>query len=721
GVFEDPEGEALAFACGSGAPAVAAVGDCADGTLTVTPITEGAATVTITASDGSNNTDTDFLVTVVSGNAPPFVASPIPDATLGLSGAPLAVDLTLVFDDPNGDELDYACASSDPDVASVGGCVGGTLVVTPESVGTVAVTVTATDPEGEDATDAFAVTVVENAPPSVVRPIPDVVLTVGGGAYEVALDTVFADPEGAELVYACESGLPGVASVSGCSAGVLAVAPGTEGEADVTVTAADPDGADATDTFVVTVACGSVGIGAVAASPEEPEPGTSVRVTAEVQGSDAVALHYRRSGPGPFDVEPMVWDGSRFAATIPGDSITVRGVEYFVEAEAACGTPSRSGFYALRVRLPAGVASPALPAASGQSGYRLVSVPLVLDEAGAGTVLADLGAAADVWRLFELLPPGVEGDRPAAGTDDQWYREEPSAISMEPGAAFWLITRNGGSFNTGAGTTLSGQSPFTAEIHRGWNLVGTPFGHDLPLERVRMESGAPLQLQGFDGAWRNEVDRMRPFHGYALFADAADRLLVEPALEGSPPATPRRTARADARAQERAGWSVYVGATLGSARDDNNVALAAPGASEGRDPLDWFEPPPIGDYVSVSFVPPRSDLAPMTVDARPIPREGVSWPLYVRSSQQGRVALTFGGLEGVPSGFVVWLVDVASATVQDLRRDPHYAIASQGGGAPTRLRLVIGTEPYAKAASGFDSAVPSDYALEAAYPNPFRA
>jgi hypothetical protein len=219
------------------------------------------------------------------------------------------------------------------------------------------------------------------------------------------------------------------------------------------------------------------------------------------------------------------------------------------------------------------------------------------------------------------------------------------------------------------------------------------------------------------------TDRLRPFQGYAFRLDDEDRLIIEPpTFDASATARPSvAAAKGNVNARhDGTSWAVNITATLGRVRDDNNTARVTPQASDGRDASDWYEPPVIGEYLSVAFAPPAGISAPLTVDARPVSDDGAAWPVLVRSNLEGRIDLTFDGLDDVPDEFVVWLVDDASATVRDLRRDPDYAIVSHGSGAPARLRLVIGTEEYAQRTSGFDGTMPTDFHLAPSYPNPFR-
>ena len=165
----------------------------------------------------------------------------------------MEVDVSGAFRDPDGDELKYAAESSDDQVATAS--VAGTKVtVVPVSAGSANITVTAADPEGLSATQTIAVTVEEpeNSPPEPVGQIEPLVLVEGGPPVEVDVSGAFRDPDGDELKYAAESSdnLVATATVSGV---MVTIVPVSVGNADITVTAADPDGLSATQTIEVTV------------------------------------------------------------------------------------------------------------------------------------------------------------------------------------------------------------------------------------------------------------------------------------------------------------------------------------------------------------------------------------------------------------------------------------------------------------------------------------
>ena len=91
-------------------------------------------------------------------NLPPAAVGTLPDRSLTLRGA-LALDVSPAFVDPDGDRLTYAVSSSAPHVVTVL-AAGARVTLTAVGVGRARIEVTATDPGGLSATQAFTVTVV---------------------------------------------------------------------------------------------------------------------------------------------------------------------------------------------------------------------------------------------------------------------------------------------------------------------------------------------------------------------------------------------------------------------------------------------------------------------------------------------------------------------------------------------------------------------------------
>ncbi|MCY3808759.1 MAG: Ig-like domain-containing protein [Gemmatimonadetes bacterium] len=179
---------------------------------------------------------------------PPVAVGGIPNLTVEV-GITEVVDLAEYFSHSDGDILTYAANSSNTSIATVR-ISDATALVRGIAAGNATVTVTATDPDGLSADQAFTVTV-PNRGPVAGEPIEDIELFVGQEALVDASGN-FSDPDGDTLSYTANTSDPRVATVfvSGSAVVVIGV---SEGVDTVTVTATDPGELSAVQTFTVTV------------------------------------------------------------------------------------------------------------------------------------------------------------------------------------------------------------------------------------------------------------------------------------------------------------------------------------------------------------------------------------------------------------------------------------------------------------------------------------
>ena len=148
-------------------------------TLSFAANQNGAATVTVTADDGSLQVSDTFAVTVNAINNPPTVDQPLGDVSV--DGAnDVTIDLAAVFGDAEGDPLTFTAVSSDGAIVTVA-VSGNNLVLSfpGGQAGSADVTVTATDSSGASVSDTFAVTVTGDAQTPGVT-VEDGVLTIIG-------------------------------------------------------------------------------------------------------------------------------------------------------------------------------------------------------------------------------------------------------------------------------------------------------------------------------------------------------------------------------------------------------------------------------------------------------------------------------------------------------------------------------------------------------------
>ena len=246
GAFSDPDGDALTFEATSSDTAVVRV-RASESEVTLETASRGVATVTVTARDpAGGEAGQSFEVTVP--NRGPAVAEAIGPRTVFL-GETAVVDLSGAFSDPDGDALTFEATSSDTAVVRVRASESEVTLET-ASRGVATVTVTARDPAGGEAGQSFEVTV-PNRGPAVAEAIGPRTVFLGETAV-VDLSGAFSDPDGDALTFEATSSDTAVVRVR-ASESEVTLETASRGVATVTVTARDPAGTEAGQSFEVTV------------------------------------------------------------------------------------------------------------------------------------------------------------------------------------------------------------------------------------------------------------------------------------------------------------------------------------------------------------------------------------------------------------------------------------------------------------------------------------
>ena len=261
GNFSDPDGDTLSYTASSSATSVATT-SASGSSITIAPVAAGSATVTVTASDpGSLSATQTISVTVKANTAPAFGSSAnlsVPENTTAV----ITLTATDSEDSINGYSISGGADSAKFSINTSSGVLSFNTPPNYESPADASgnndyiVEVQVSSGGGDrvkTATQTLTVPVTDvNETPEAVGTISGVTLNVDGNSRSVDVASYFSDPDGDTLSYVASSSAASVAttSVSGSS---ITIAPVSAGTATITVTAADPDGLDATQTISVTV------------------------------------------------------------------------------------------------------------------------------------------------------------------------------------------------------------------------------------------------------------------------------------------------------------------------------------------------------------------------------------------------------------------------------------------------------------------------------------
>ena len=251
-IFFDEDQDALTYVPASSNTGVVTV-SVSGNTLTITEAGIGTSTITVTASDASESVSDNFTVSVQNVNDPPVVINPISDKEYAEGFNSATVNLSGVFDDPDGDALTYSAATSDPTIVTVSVSSAVLTITEAGGFGQATVTVTATDPSNAEVSDSFVVTVVNvNDPPVVAAPVPDQSADEYFGTTRIDLSPVFSDEDGDALTYTASSSNTTVVTVAIDGSDLVISEAGELGTSTITVNASD-GAQNATDAFAFTV------------------------------------------------------------------------------------------------------------------------------------------------------------------------------------------------------------------------------------------------------------------------------------------------------------------------------------------------------------------------------------------------------------------------------------------------------------------------------------
>ena len=243
--FMDPDGDPLTFMAVSSNEAAATV-RVNDADITITAVKVGFTNVTVTASDPDGLSVSDTFEVEVE-NAAPMMVGTLDDQVV-TRGEPLTFSIAGVFMDPDGDPLTNTAGSADSSIATAT-VSGDSVTLDGLAPGTTTITITASDPDGLSASGSFSVRV--ETIPEAVGTIANITLQIGGDSAEMNIAQYFEDDDGDTLSYAVTSSSnAATASLSGAD---LTVAPFTRGSSTITLTASDPKGRSATQSFTATV------------------------------------------------------------------------------------------------------------------------------------------------------------------------------------------------------------------------------------------------------------------------------------------------------------------------------------------------------------------------------------------------------------------------------------------------------------------------------------
>jgi hypothetical protein len=140
------------------------------------------------------------------------------------------------------------------------------------------------------------------------------------------------------------------------------------------------------------------------------------------------------------------------------------------------------------------------------------------------------------------------------------------------------------------------------------------------------------------------------------------------------------------------------------------------GAEDTYDKFDILEPPPITNELNLSILSGEKEYAQNIVS---VSSEGAYWNLNISTEFPDKsINILFEEKIPVPGNFKIWLLDKDSRI--SLPVINNSASINMFGRNEKSLKLIIGTDEFAKKVSENISLLPSEYVLFQNFPNPFN-
>jgi hypothetical protein len=402
---------------------------------------------------------------------------------------------------------------------------------------------------------------------------------------------------------------------------------------------------------------------------------------------------------------------AKFGPATSADTAKLNGLQndkkYFWQVVASDGKDStKSDIHSFSTK-PASFSSlqHSIVGGNEEKSFVMISVPGLLDNDSPSILEQTFGSYDNTkWRFFQ---------------DNNNDLEYPNTGDLEPGRAFWLISKETKTITFGSGTYITRLEDFSLPIVNGWNQIGNPFAQAIDWQDIKAaNTGANIQGPYFFNAGYDSLrTNFEPFGGCYIYVENLDSLKIPP---------PKNLAKENVQKIspfEDANWYIQILAQCGGAQDNINYLGMCELSEDGFDRLDYREPPIIGEYVSVYFDQDnwQQNSARYTTDFRKQNSNGARWNLKATSCKDAEtIKLTFANIESLPSGWKAELVDISNGTKITLAPGVSYELVNHKD-IIRDFAILVGSVEFISNEQIEIASIPAGFQLFQNYPNPFNS
>ena len=441
-------------------------------------------------------------------------------------------------------------------------------------------------------------------------------------------------------------------------------------------------------------------------APASGSTGQSLPVALSWSSANGATGYWLQMATDPSFVTIVISD-STIVSTGRGVSGLPQNTQYYwrVSTRNAAGAGPFSSAWTFTT-----VASGAVTGTVGFSGdvsstsYRMFGLP------GVGTrKVGDIltGTQKTDWRM--IRDNGKDTTYPA------YYVDLTADSALKTGEGYWLLQRKDLNVSrTDTLPALATDGTYGIPLHSGWNMITDPFSSSVLRTAVIAANGLPAGTLFWEhaGATRTSSGTtLDPFKGYYFDNDTLNLTKLKiPYPFGTTVAKLAKAPGVD--------WRVELMFDSDINTDRDNYIGIAPSVGTGRNELDQHEAPLVFDQGFLYFVRPEWDPvhSRFATDIRGGLGTGQTWDFEVWNPRNGAGKITLLGLEGIPAGNQVVLVNALNTSPVDMRRSNVYTY--QTSSAKMQFKLIVGTKEYADGETS--KLIPQAYELTQNYPNPFN-
>lgn len=418
---------------------------------------------------------------------------------------------------------------------------------------------------------------------------------------------------------------------------------------------------------------------------------------------------YKRTGEIEFQSSTMTLSGENFIASIPPAFSTIRGIQYYLEFSDGITIvtfPSNNP-QSNPASIPVNISQINYPMALEPSEYSMLSIPLLLSDPSISAVLLDDYGSYDnrIWRILHWDEPSNE------------YLEFPNLTKdFLPGNGFWLIHRDGRTFNIQNAVSVQSIGDYTVTVNPGWNQIANPFA--FPVDWLTIENS---QLVDSPVRWNVELLDyeyeqlvLNPWEGYWVFNPTSQNInLFIPPIESSGDSPLHKVPEISSSEE----FIIQIRSRLENTKyQDNQNFIGMISAADNKHHKNLLEAPPITNDLRLSIIDNNKKYAKNIVQVN---SSGAAWNLALLTTHKNKnVYLDLEDLYGFPEEFQMWLLDLNKQVAVPVQN--NIAVLNSGNAEQINLQVIIGTEEFAKHQAGSIQLTPVDYALYQNYPNPFN-